>query len=119
MKSYKELEAWKRSRLLVKTIYQATKSFPSGEKFELVGQMRRSAISAPSNIAEGFGRNTTKDTIQFLHIARGSLYELETQLLLCFDLGYIPEKTSSELCLEVNEICKILNGLITYLETKK
>ncbi|HWZ23616.1 MAG TPA: four helix bundle protein [Cytophagaceae bacterium] len=80
--TYKELEVWKRSRVLVNTL---TKKFPKKELFGLLGQIRRCAVSIPSNIAEGCGWNTDKDTLQFLFISRGSLYELETQLLLSFD----------------------------------
>ena len=80
MKVYTELEVWKESRILVKDIYSITKSFPKEEIYGLSNQLRRCAVSIPSNIAEGCGRRTSADTIQFLHISRGSLYELETQL---------------------------------------
>lgn len=77
-KSYRELDAWKEARKMTKEIYIITKKFPDDEKFCLTQQMRRAAVSVPANIAEGVGRNHTKDTIQFLYISRGSLYELET-----------------------------------------
>ena len=80
MKSYTDLDVWKKSRELVKEIYVLTKAFPKDEMYGLSSQIKRSAVSVPSNIAEGYGRNHTKDTLQFLFIARGSLYELETQL---------------------------------------
>ena len=73
---YKELDIWIRARELVKMIYVITKSFPNNEQFSLTSQIRRCAVSVPSNIAEGCGRQSTKETIHFLHIARGSLYEL-------------------------------------------
>ena len=89
MKVYTELEVWKESRILVKDIYSITKSFPKEEIYGLSNQLRRCAVSIPSNIAEGCGRRTSADTIQFLHISRGSLYELETQLYIALDLNYI------------------------------
>ena len=87
MKVYTELEVWKESRILVKDIYSITKSFPKEEIYGLSNQLRRCAVSIPSNIAEGCGRRTSADTIQFLHISRGSLYELETQLYIALDLN--------------------------------
>lgn len=78
MKSYIELDVWKQSRLLVKQVYELTKQFPKEEQYGLSNQMRRCSVSIPSNIAERHGRNHTKDSLQFFFIARGSLYELET-----------------------------------------
>ncbi len=86
---YKELEVWKESKELVKIIYKITESFPSSEQFGLTNQIRRSVVSIPSNVAEGIGRNHVKDTIQFLYISRGSIYELETQIILAFELSFI------------------------------
>jgi four helix bundle protein len=83
--AYTDLEVWKTSRELVNWIYSSTKLFPKEEMYGLTQQMRRCAVSIPSNIAEGCGRNHPKDSIQFFHIARGSVYELETQLYLSFD----------------------------------
>lgn len=80
-KTYKELDVWLKARAFVKDIYLITKEFPKDELYSLVAQMRRCAISIPSNVAEGYGRQYKKESIQFFHIARGSLYELETQLL--------------------------------------
>ncbi len=88
---YKELDVWKESKELVKLIYSLTNRLPSSEQFGLIPQIRRSAISVPSNIAEGVGRNHSKDTIQFLYIARGSLYELETQLVISKELFSLEE----------------------------
>lgn len=82
MKSHKDLEVWKRSVELVKTIYEITKSFPKEELYGLTNQMRRSAISIPSNIAEGAARNHNKEFIQFLYITLGSIAELETQIII-------------------------------------
>ena len=85
--SYRELEVWKQTRVLVKNIYQLTKNFPKDEQFGLTNQQRRAAISIPSNIAEGCGRNSFKDSLHFFFVARGSLYEVETQVIISFDLG--------------------------------
>src|SRR4051812_43368555 len=89
--SYTQLDAWKKARLLVCEIYRLTSRFPKEEMYGLTSQMRRAAVSIPSNIAEGCGRQYKKETIQFQFIARGSQYELETELYLSFDLGFITE----------------------------
>lgn len=114
--SYRELDVWKQSRLLVKNIYQLTKSFPKEEQFGLTSQMRRSAISIPSNLAEGCGRNHFKDSVQFFFVARGSLYELETQRVLAADLALI---SANELEINQEQITrckKLLNGFINYFQ---
>jgi four helix bundle protein len=102
---YRDLEVWKKSRILAKSIIEVAESLPRKENFAMGFQIRKSAISIPSNIAEGCGRNTTKDTLQFLYIARGSLYELETQLILCFDFNYINQMQLGELIDQITE-CK-------------
>ena len=89
MHQFKELEIWKRSRLFCSQIYTITSKFPNDEKFGLTNQLRRAAISIPSNIAEGSSRNSNKDFARFLEIAIGSAYEIETQLLIAFDLDFI------------------------------
>jgi four helix bundle protein len=94
MTTYKNLEAWKLAMKIVKEIYMLTKAFPKDELFALTSQTKRAVISIPSNIAEGIGRNYKKDTIQFLHISRGSLYELETHLSIALMLEFINEVTS-------------------------
>ncbi len=108
MHNYKELKVWQKSRVLVKTVYQLTKNFPKEESFGLVSQMRRAAVSIPSNIAEGAGRETNKDFCRFLDIAYGSSFELETQLLLCVDLEYISEAVCSETEIQIKEIQRML-----------
>ena len=118
MRSYKELIVWQRAMDLVIEIYQETTSFPKDELFGLVIQMKRAAVSIPSNIAEGYGRKTTADFIHFLIIARGSLYELETQLEIAKSLNFIaPDKFQPKLdkCLEIE---KMLNSLIASLNRK-
>lgn len=119
MKSYKDLDVWKESRKMVKTIYLLSQNFPKEETYGLTQQIRRSAVSVPSNIAEGHGRNTAKDSIQFFHISRGSLYELETQTYLALDLNYITEQQSTQTIEQISSIGKMLNGLINYFEKLK
>ncbi len=116
IKSYKELIVWQKSMVLVKYIYKITSNFPNDEKFGLVSQMKRSSVSIPSNIAEGWGRLSRKNYIQFLRISRGSLFELETQLLITKDLNYI--KDSQEIENLIVEISKMLNSLIRKLTEK-
>ena len=116
LKSYKDLIVWQKSIALVSDVYSFTKSFPAEEKFGLTSQIRRAAVSIPSNIGEGYGRATTKYYIQFLRISRGSLFELETQLLIAKNLKFI---TNSEtIDNSITEISKMLNSLIKKLEEK-
>ena len=89
LKNYKELKVWQRGYRLCFEIYQLTGNFPQEEKYGLTSQIRRAAISVPSNIAEGYGRKTTKEYLQALYIAYGSLCELETQIMLAGDLKYL------------------------------
>ena len=116
MKSYTELEVWIKARKLASLCYEMTKSFPKEEIFGLTSQMRRSAVSIPSNIAEGCGRNTTKDTLQFLFIARGSAYELETQFYISSDLKYISLEQLNSMITSTTECKKLLNGFINYYQ---
>ncbi len=118
MTNYKNLEVWKKSMQLVKTIYLLVKSYPKEELNNLTSQTKRAAVSVPCNIAEGVGRNHKKETIQFLHIARGSLYELETLLNIGVMLNMIDENKFMEISVQSDECQKILNGLITYFENK-
>jgi len=116
LKSYKELIVWQKSMVLVKDIYKLTSAFPENEKYGLVSQMRRAAVSIPSNIAEGWGRLSRKSYIHFLRISRGSLFELETQILITKELNYISDSENSENI--IIEISKMLNSLIRKLEEK-
>ena len=118
MKSYQELEVWKKSKEIVLDIYRASNSFPTEEKYGLISQIRRASISVPANIAEGHGRNHTRDTLQFLHISRGSLYELETLLILSNELNYLKINTLNSIAEKITECIKMLNGLINYFENK-
>lgn len=111
---YTKLDVWLESRKLTNLLYNITKEFPKEEIYGLTNQMRRCAVSIPSNIAEGCGRQSSKDTIHFLHISRGSLYELETQCFLASDQGYV-SKQQFEQVFELIQTCKrLLNGFINY-----
>ncbi len=116
MKTHKDLHAWKNSINLVTDIYKLTESFPKEELYGLTNQIRRSAVSIPSNIAEGAGRNYKKEYIQFLYISLGSLSELETQLIISKNLAFIEQENLKELNEKLNEIRSQLSGLIRYLK---
>ena len=108
----KELDIWVQARILVEAVYVLTKSFPKDEQFSLTSQIRRCVVSVPSIIAEGCGRQSNKETIHFLHIARGSLFELETQTILAGDLNYISDVDN--ILKEIERVKKLLNGFINY-----
>ncbi len=110
-----DLQIWKRSMNLVKEIYLITQDLPSEEKYGLISQIRRCAVYIPSNIAEGAGRNNVKEFIQFLGIASGSSYELETQLILLFELKFKTEDEISPLTKELSEIQKMIYSFKTKL----
>jgi len=107
---FEDLEVWKRAHRLVLKVYSLTRSFPKEEKFGLVSQMRRTAVSIPANLAEGFKKRTLKDKSNFYNIAQGSLEELRYYLILAKDLNYIED--SNELIDSAEEIGKMLYGLI-------
>ena len=115
MDSYRDLIVWKKAMELVTEVYRLVKYLPKEETYALSDQMRRAAISVPSNIAEGFGRNAAKDYSRFLNIARGSKYEVETQLLICIQLEYISEKQAKPAMDLCDEIGKMLTSLISKL----
>ncbi|HKX84303.1 MAG TPA: four helix bundle protein [Pyrinomonadaceae bacterium] len=116
--SYKDLIVWQKSIQLVKKIYLASSVFPNDEKFGLTAQIRRAAVSVPSNIAEGQARRTTGDYIRFVSTAEGSLAEAETQLIIAIELNYV-SKEQANACFELMlEIRKMLNGLRRSLVTK-
>ena len=118
LKNYKELLVWQKSYQLCLEIYRATKIFPKNEDFGLTSQMRRSVVSIPSNIAEGYGRKTTPDYLKSLYIAYGSTCELETQILLSGDLGYLNKESISKLQRDIGEVERMLKALIKSLENK-
>jgi len=115
-KPHKKLDVWKKSMELVKQIYELTKSYPENESYGLINQMRRAAISISANISEGAARNTKKEFVQFLHMAQGSLSELDTHLEISLALGYVKENRLRELSLLMNDIDKMLTGLIKSLK---
>jgi four helix bundle protein len=115
IKSHKDLEVWKRSVDLAKKLYIDTKDFPKEELYGLVNQIRRSAVSIASNIAEGKNRQHTKEFIQFLYIALGSSAELETQLIIAKELRYLKEKEENDCLEELDQIGKMIRGLIRSL----
>ena len=114
MKRYTELEVGKESRVLVRGMYSISKSLPQQERYGLTNQFRRSAVSIPSNIAEDCGRTMASDTIQFLHISRGSLYELEPQLYIALDFNYISNDDFRGINNRIVSCKKLLNGFIKY-----
>ena len=109
MHRYKELKFWQFSRVFCKDIYTITASFPSDEKFGLVSQLRRSSISIASNIAEGASRKSNKDFSRFIIIALGSCYEVETQLLISMDLGFISDNQNRKLQEKLHSIIKMMS----------
>lgn len=115
---YTELEVWKHARELASYIYELTATYPKSEQFGITSQIRRSAVSIPSNVAEGCGRQHNKETIQFLSIARGSLFELETQLYISKDLKFIDELQLTTSLNKIETLGKLLNGFIRYYNTK-
>jgi four helix bundle protein len=100
---YRDLLVWQKGILLAKEVYRLTRDFPADEKWGLVSQMRRAAVSVPSNIAEGQARRTTKDFIQFISIAEGSIAELDTQLILAYEMGYCDRETTAPIASNVDE----------------
>ena len=116
MKSYRDLIAWQKAMAMVTEIYRLTSAFPSEEKFGLTSQLRRAAVSVPSNIAEGHSRNSDGEFKQFLGIARGSISEVETQLLIAVNLGFLSEQDSN--IASVEEVGRITSGLIRSLKSK-
>ncbi len=110
-RSYRDLEVWKLSIDFVKKVYQITHNFPASENFGLISQIRRAAISIPSNIAEGQGRNSTKEFRQFLAISLGSLAELETQLIIANEIEYLTLIELNSLLTPLDRIRKMVKGL--------
>ena len=115
-KPHKNLDVWKKSIDLVQRIYGLTKTFPKIEDFGLTNQMRRASISIPANISEGAARQTKKEFIQFLHMAQGSLSELDTHLEIALRLDYLKEISLQEVSVLMNDIDKMLTGLIKSLK---
>jgi four helix bundle protein len=116
--SYKDLIVWQKAMSLAEEVYRQTRDFPREEQFGLVSQLRRAAVSVPSNIAEGQGRLNPGEFRQFLGQARGSLLEVRTQAELATRLGYLPEPGHNKVQEQAQEVLRLLNGLISKLETR-
>jgi len=116
LRTHKDLDAWRRGLDLVEVVYKVTKAFPQEELYGLTNQLRRAVVSVPSNIAEGAARGSQKEFIQFLHIALGSLSEVETQLVIAKRLGYLDSLDSIEE--QIQTVRKLILGLIRYLRTR-
>ena len=117
--SFEEINSWQKSRVFNKRIYQITERINFKKDFDLVRQIRRASISISSNIAEGFERNTDKEFIYFLFVAKASAGEVRSQIYLAFDLEYITKIEFEELLESISEISKLLSGFIKYLESSR
>jgi len=115
VRSFKGLEVWKEAIEIGKRVYEVTKDFPKSEMYGLVSQLRRAVVSVSSNIAEGCGRRTDKDFVNFLHIAMGSIREVESQLFISKELGYLDNIKLIELEKELDSLGKKLMGFINYI----
>jgi four helix bundle protein len=118
LQHYRELIVWQKAMGLVESVYRATHHFPNTEIYGLTSQVRRAAVSIPSNIAEGQGRRTTRDFLNFLSVAQGSLMELETQITIAERLGYIENPLERTLLESTAEIGRLLHGLRNALNRK-
>ena len=118
MKTYRDLIVWQKAMELVSEIYRHTKAFPEDERYGLTLQLKRSSISLPSNMAEGYGRNSTQDYIRFLRIANGSLFELQTQLQIALNLGFLTDESFSVVFEKSREIERMLSSLIRKISPK-
>lgn len=118
LNSYKDLIVWQKSIALVSKVYSLTKRFPSDEKFGLISQLTRASISVPANIAEGWGRESRKNYIQFLRVSRGSLFELETLLIISKNEGFITSEAFQDISLNTDELTRMLGSMIKKLEDK-
>ena len=116
IKSFKDLKVWKDSRIFVKEIYTMINNFPAKEKYSLTSQITRAAVSIMSNIAEGFARESNKEFIRFLIMARGSTAEVQSDLFIALDLKYIDQKEFRNIYYQVENLRKQINGLIKYLK---
>ena len=113
--TYTDLEVWQAAMDLVMGIYEITQSFPREDIYGLTSQLRRAAVSVPSNIAEGKGRSSDKELVQFLNPSRGSLFEIETQVAIARSIGYLNAETSEAIFRQTSRVGQLLNGLIRAL----
>lgn len=116
--SFKDLKIWQKSIVLINQTYSLSNNFPSSEKFGLTSQINRASVSVASNIAEGWGRESKKSFIQFLRISRGSLFELDTLLIIAVNQNYLNDSDYDQLLMQINEIGKMINSLIFSIEKK-
>ena len=116
-RNYKDLVVWQKAMELIVETYRLVKFLPQSEIYALSDQMRRAVVSIPSNIAEGQGRDSTREFVHFLSIARGSCFELHTQFSACVLIGYLTEKETTKAVSLIDEIAKMLNALIKKLKT--
>jgi four helix bundle protein len=116
--SYKDLEIWKRSVLLTSEIYKITKAFPKDEQYGIISQIRRASVSVPANIAEGWGRESSKSFALFLKTARGSLFELDTLVTIAYQQQYLSLDNKNKLEKEFEEIGRMVNSLLKKIELK-
>ena len=116
--THKDLIVWQKSMDLAVEIYSVTRYFPKSEEFGLTSQMRRAAVSIPSNIAEGYGRGSRKELQHFLEFSSGSASELETQLLICQRVELLPAEVANDLCKEIRTILKMLSSLVSRCKEK-
>ena len=119
IRNYRDLRVWRRAMELVELVYTATRTWPKEETYGLTGQIRRAAVSVPSNIAEGQGRTSTKEFLQHLSIARGSLFEVETQALVAQRLGYLSPDTAERLLATAGEVSRMISRLSQSLHEKQ
>jgi len=119
IRTFRDLLVWQKSKTMVKDVYALSKDFPKEEVYGLTSQMRRCAVSVPSNIAEGYGRRSTLDFIRFLRMASGSLYELQTQIEIACDLEFINKEACQRVLVDANEVEKMLSSFIRKMEGKR
>jgi four helix bundle protein len=119
MGNYRELEVWQRAQRFALKIYRSTEAYPVRERYGLASQMRRAAVSVASNIAEGCGRQGDRELARFLRIARGSVHEVECQLMLAGELGYLKQETCAEFQRSTEELSRMLNRLIRSFPARK
>jgi four helix bundle protein len=118
MRPHENLDVWKKAMDFVVDVYKSTNSFPNDERFGLISQIRRASVSIAANIAEGAGRKSTKEFLNFLSIAQGSTSEVETELLISMRLNYLPEKDYQGLAVKLDEIGRMITGLSNHLKSK-
>ncbi len=116
MRGHRDLLVWQKAMALVTSVYPVTETFPKSQTFALANQMQRAAYSVPCNIAEGHGRNSRREFHQCLGVARGSLLELETQIEIARNLGFISPATAANLLAQASEVARMLNGLLAWSE---